>query len=360
MASSAEVVKFPACAWSDVRVVRDARRVRVVDPAGKEILSFNTEGGDFAAKLVVSNAADRLVIDPRAAFDAGMIKLVFTSADIGLKPWCGQDCTLQNTFSADGSAKVRMYFEGHGSRHYYQSRDITVKRRPRTFAMVQLVDADLKSLHLRWDVENVRGPVAFHGARYGLVSELPSSPEKPVVSPELLFHAPFDGSADAKFAKGVAAPVCAEHLSYAEGKRGQAVRLTRAAKSALAYAAPSNLVPERGTVSLWFKREWPDKGRNAKGGEIWRDLFANPAPSGERIGSGQLWFWFHGPQLRADVSDDDDSYRTWGGTLEDDWTHLAVTWDEAGARIFINGRAPGGAGDGASPMKKALAPPPRR
>ena len=99
MASSAEVVKFPACAWSDVRVVRDARRVRVVDPAGKEILSFNTEGGDFAAKLVVSNAADRLVIDPRAAFDAGMIKLVFTSADIGLKPWCGQDCTLQNTFS---------------------------------------------------------------------------------------------------------------------------------------------------------------------------------------------------------------------------------------------------------------------
>ena len=181
--ASAEVVKFPACAWSDVRVVRDARRVRVVNPAGKEILSFNTEGGNFASQLVVSNAADRLVIDPRAAFDAGMIKLVFTSADIGLKPWCGHDCTLQNTFSADGSAKVRMYFEGHGSRHYYQSRDIAVKRRPRTFAMVQLVDADLKSLHLRWDVEQVRGPVAFHGARYGLASELPSSPEKPVVSP---------------------------------------------------------------------------------------------------------------------------------------------------------------------------------
>ena len=355
-AASAEVVKFPACAWDDVRVVRDARRVRVVDPAGKEILSFNTEGGNFASQLVVSNAAERLVIDPRAAFDAGMVKLVFTSADIGLKPWCGQDCTLQNTFSADGTAKVRMYFEGHGSRHYYRSRDIAVKRRPRTFAMVQLVDADLKSLHLRWDVEQVRGPVAFHGARYGLASELPSSPEKPVVEPELLFHAPFDGSADAKFAKGVSAPVCAEHLSFAEGKRGQAVRLTRAAKSLLAYSAPSNLVPERGTVSLWFKREWPDRGRTAKGGEIWRDIFANPAPSGERIGSGQLWFWFYGPQLRADVSDDDDSYRTWGGTLEDDWTHLAVTWDEAGVRIFVNGRAPGGAGDGTSPMKKALAP----
>ena len=355
VASSAEIVKFPACAWSDVRVVRAARRVRVVDPAGKEILSFSTEGGNFAAKLVVSNAADRLVIDPRAAFDAGMIKLVFTSADIGLKPWCGQDCTLKNTFSADGSAKVRMYFEGHGSRHYYRSRDITVKRRPRTFAMVQLVDANLKSLHLRWGVEDVRGPVSFHGACYGLVAELPSNPEKPVVSPELLFHAPFDGSADAKFAKGAAAPVCAEHLSFAEGKRGQAVRLTRAAKSALAYSAPGNLVPERGTVSLWFKREGPDKGHSADGREIWRDLFANPAPSGERIGSGQLWFWFHGQRLRADVSDDDDSFSTWGGALEDDWTHLAVTWDEAGARIFVNGRALGDSGDSASPMKRALA-----
>ena len=355
-AASAEAVKFPACAWSDARVVRDARRVRVVDPAGKEILSFNTEGGDFAAQLVVSNAADRLVIDPRAAFDAGMVKLVFTSADIGVKPWCGKDCTLENTFSAEGSAQVRMYFEGHGSRHYYKSRDIAVKRHPRTFAMVQLVDKDLRSLHLRWDVEKVRGPVSFHGARYGLSSELPVRREKPVVEPELLFHAPFDGSADAAFAKGAAAPTCAENLSFAEGKRGKAVRLTRAAKSLLAYSAPSNLVPERGTVSLWFKREWPDKGRNASGREIWRDLFANPDPSGERIGSGQLWFWFYGSQLRADVSDDDDSYRVWGGALEDDWTHLAVTWDEAGVRIFVNGHAPGGSGDGTSPMKRALSP----
>ena len=115
-------------------------------------------------------------------------------------------------------------------------------------------------------------------------------------------------------------------------------------------------MPERGTVSLWFKREWPDKGRNASGREIWRDLFANPDPSGERIGSGQLWFWFYGSQLRADVSDDDDSYRVWGGALEDDWTHLAVTWDEAGVRIFVNGQAPGGSGDGTSPMKRALSP----
>ena len=131
-------------------------------------------------------------------------------------------------------------------------------------------------------------------------SEAKAYVEKERVDPELLFHVPFDGSPDAAFAKGSAKPVWAKGLEFAEGKRGQAVRLTKKAKSELDYAATGNLVQERGTVSLWFKREWPDNGRTADGKEIWRMLFANPAPKkSPRIGSGQLMFWWWADRLRA-------------------------------------------------------------
>ena len=176
--------------------------------------------------------------------------------------------------------------------------------------------------------------------------------------PELLFHAPFDGTPDAAFAKGNAKPVKAEGLSFAEGRRGQAVRVTRAAKSALDYAAAGNLTQERGTVSLWFKREWPDNGYDANGKEVWRMLFANPNPKTRpRIGSGQLMFWWWADRLRADQADDADGYAVWGGAApEDDWNHLAVTWDEEGVRIFLNGRGGRGRADGFSPMSRALKP----
>lgn len=160
------------------------------------------------------------------------------------------------------------------------------------------------------------------------------------VSPELLFHAPFDGSPDAAFAKGSAKPVWAKGLEFAEGKRGQAVRLASKAKSELDYAATGNLVQERGTVSIWFKREWPDGGRDVDGKEIVRTLFANPEPKNRpRIGSGQLMFCWQGDCLRVGQSDKDDRRATWrGAEPEDGWNHMAVTWDEKGVAVYVNGK----------------------
>ncbi len=80
-----------------------------------------------------------------------------------------------------------------------------------------------------------------------------------VVSSALIFHASFEGSAAAVRAKGEKEPCRAEGLAFAEGKFGQAVRLTAQAKSVLEYRAKGNLVPERGTASLWFKGAEPDE-----------------------------------------------------------------------------------------------------
>ncbi|MGN0846424.1 MAG: LamG-like jellyroll fold domain-containing protein [Kiritimatiellia bacterium] len=358
-AASAEVVSFPGCPWSETRVVSEGGRVRVVNAAGRNLLAFDTEGGPFGKHLVVSQAVDHLVIDARAAFDAGMAKLVFTSANFDPKPYRGVDCTLQTELGGVRGTEVVTYFEGHGPNlHYYRNRKVETKGHRKVYPFVALVSDQVQTLHLRWDLTKAakEGPLAFYGARYATLAELPVQTERRRVAPELLFHAPFDGTAEAVRAKGAKAPRRAEGLEFAEGRFGKAVRLTERAKSVLEYEAKGNLVPERGTVSLWFKREWADRGRRPDGGEKWRVLFANEPPKGERIGSGRLWFWWWGDRFRADQSDDDDAYQMWSGPspARDEWTHLAVSWDEAGVRVYMNGTGGRTASDGESPMIAAL------
>ena len=357
-AAGAEAVSFPACAWSETKVLTDGGRVRVVDAAGRPLLNFITEGGNYADHLVVYTRPDHLAVDARAAFAAGMRKLVFTSADFDVKPLLGKSGAVVSEFGGARGAQLLSYFEGHAPRlHYYKSRKLETKGHRKAYPFVAEIPERLDSLHLRWDVTAAAkgSPVLFYGAKYGPESDLPAVGAKPVVAPELIFHAPFDGSAEAKTARGIKAPARAEGLAFVEGKRGKAVRITRQAKSVLQYVAKGNLVPERGTVSLWFKREWPDQGGAGEGKEVWRALFANEPPEGERIGSGQLWFWFWGRRFRADQSDDDDSYAVWqGADLADDWTHLAVTWDEAGVKVYMNGKPGRGVSDGYSPLSAAL------
>ena len=357
----AEAMSFPGCAWSEVKVSSGAQRVTVTDAKGRLLLSFLGEPRSASlARLVVTQAVDRLVVDPRGAFADGVSKLVFFSGDLDPAALAGRDASLACELGGARGTTGLVYFEGRtkGNRHYYKSRPFATKGHRKLYFMTQDIPEDIASLHLRWDVTAAKGPFEIYGATWGLASELKEGAEKKSVEPELLFHAPFDGSPDAAFAKGAAKPVWAKGLSFAEGKRGKAVRLTRAAKSELDYASVSNLVQERGTVSLWFKREWPDNGRTADGKEIWRTLFANPDPKTRpRVGSGQLMFWWWCDRLRADQADDDDEHAIWGGAApEDGWNHLAVTWDEAGVRIYLNGKDGRGTSDGVSPMSRALKP----
>ena len=353
----AEVKAFPACPWRETKVVRDAKGLRVVDAAGRGVLQFRAEGGDYVRHVVVSQAVDHLVIDARAAFKAGMRKLIISSSGFDPKPYRGQDCTLVTEVSGVRGTKCGAFFEGNApGLHYYRKRSFETSGIRRQYALAAPVAAEVDSLHLRWDIDRASGPVAFYGARYALESELPSCAEKKKVVPELLFHAPFDGTPDAAFAKGAKAPLRASGLEYAEGRVGKAVRLTARAKSDLAYAAKDNLVPERGTVTFWFKREWPDRGRDAKGGAIWRTLFANERAKGAEKGSGRLWFWWWGDSLRADQGDAEDQYtmRRVPAATADDWNLVAMTWDEERVRIYVNDEER--LGDSASPMREALKP----
>ena len=360
LAAHADVVSFPGCPWSETKVKADAQRVTVTDAKGRTLLSFMGEPrGTSLARLVVSQAVDRLVIDARGAFADGMSKLVFVTPDFASAPFAGRDAALVGEMGGARGSKGLLYFEGHtkSGQHYYKSRPFATKGHRKAYPMVQSIPDDIGPLHLRWDLSEARGPIELFGAIYALSSEMPAtSGKKKFVEPELLFYAPFDGTPDAEFAKGSPKPILAWGLGYDEGKRGKAVRLTKAARSSLEYVSAGNLVQERGTVSLWFRREWRDGGRTKDGKEIWRTLFANPDPKTRpRVGSGQLMFWWWADRLRADQADDDDEHAIWGGAApEDDWNHLAVTWDETGVRIYLNGKSGHGTSDGVSPMSSAL------
>ena len=157
-------------------------------------------------------------------------------------------------------------------------------------------------------------------------------------APALIFHAPFDGTAVAAVAKGTAAPQIARGLSFEPGVDGQAVRLTAAAKSVLQYALKGNVRPEKGTVSLWARRDGSPAAPGAK--EAWRRLFSFPEPC-ERFGSGALSLWWWGDRLRADLTDFGHTHLVRDGVPPPDgrWEHLAFTWDEAAkhARLYRNG-----------------------
>ena len=288
LAAHADVASFPGCPWSETKVKADAQRVTVTDAKGRTLLSFMGEPrGTSLARLVVSQAVDRLVVDARGAFADGMSKLVFSTPDFASAPFAGHDAALVGEMGGVRGSKGLLYFEGHtkSGRHYYKSRPFVTKGHRKAYPMIQSIPDDIGSLHLRWDLAGAKGPIELFGATYALSSELPAAAGKrTIVEPQLLFYAPFDGTADAAFAKGSSKPVLARGLAYEEGKRGKAVRLTAAARSALDYVAANNLVQERGTVSLWFRREWPDAGRTKDGKEIWRTLFANPDPKTRQRG----------------------------------------------------------------------------
>ncbi len=126
-------------------------------------------------------------------------------------------------------------------------------------------------------------------------------------APELLFHASFDGTADATFAKGAAKPKSAGSISFAEGRRGKAVRFVRKGNSCLKYEAEGNIASERGAVAFWYRRSWPI------------------GPAGDSV-------------------------------FGEDWHHVSVTWNGKDVQLYVNGRLERNAGKDALAAKNALMP----
>ena len=336
------------------RLSPDRSRYDLVDKSGKTLCSIHGEPWQVdLSSVVVTNAGDRLAIDPSAALKTGKInKLVMTGAALDRVPLNGIDCTMKSDVEGPQGSVCTMYFEGQKAdgQHYYSYQNLPQRGARHTFAMVKWVEKGLKELHVRFDVEKVggSGPILLGAFKVGSISELPIAPPKKYVKPELVFHVPFDGDAMATVG-GARRPLNEARLEYAEGKRGKAVRFGSKLDSRLEYAIRGNMDPDRGTVAMWVKREWDFSAPKIP----WQDMFSFVHPA-NRTGSGALWFWWYDGQLRGDVSDPGDHYRTWFPSLDGRWMHVAFSWDEDGAVLYVNGKRCGGIDDGSSPMVEAL------
>ena len=166
------------------------------------------------------------------------------------------------------------------------------------------------------------------------VREYEKAPPPP--QPELLFAADFDGTAKAGVAGGDPDPIPkSRNLKFVLGLRGQALEMKKGMNTALGYKTEGNLNLLRGAISFWFK---PADGVMPAGEE--RRFYLCTQTANPRAGSGTLWFWKYGPRLRADQSDDGDSYTLLlRPYLTNEWNHVVFTWDEKkGTAIYLNGR----------------------
>ena len=351
----AEVWEFPTNAWAAASVRTGQRHAEVVSAEGRVLMTVDAPSAHPSLEgVALTAAADGLHVDVSAAREKGLKALVLRVPAKGARAE-GTAVTHLADWTGEDAAEVNLYCEGTvRGRHAFEYGTFVFGRRRRTFTQVVSLPAGLENLTLRYDLVKFgrTGRFVFHGNRVGRFDELPPTRE-PIASgaPVRTFYAAFDGTAEATQAGGEVRPSAAKGLSFAPGVCGQAVRLTAAAKSALAYAAPGNVSTRAGTVSFWTKREWPSTA-------AWRSLLAFPE-SGKRCGNGQVWLWWWDGTLRFDASDDARNWKHCRLPVDSAWHHVAVAWSDAGYRMYLDGRclfdsSRDFAKDGTSPILRVL------
>lgn len=348
--ASASPVVFPAAGtWEGVRYSPDGKSGRIVSPDGAAIATLQADGGTMA-DVKVSVNHEGLVIDAADAFAKGLRGVVLETPVLPeLAAYAGKDVAFSMTIR--GHAGMSCLGEvlgkvagasGKWDEYIFNGRELraTLKRdNMRDFTTLNDLKEGTSDLRFRFTVEKQGGgPIELRTMRFGTVAELGVKTRFDYPPQKRLFHASFDGTADAESADGTTVmPLCAEGLSFAEGRHGQAVRISSKAGSRLEYPFAGHALPEQGTFSAWVKCEGNPMSQRPK------CLFSFGPPPDEktRLGSGQKRaMWLDGA-LRVDASDDSGRSRTeTNARLDDKWHHVMVTWYPGGVGMMFDGVLP--------------------
>ena len=308
------------------------------------------------------NAMNRLLACALfAACSASGAQLLRTSYP-DLTARIGQPCLAELTFDLARDAEVAIFYVGHpkGGNFWHMQREMRLRKGRRIARFFGLLPENLNDVQLRVDVNGAPlEAVKLVSARFGAYEDFfPNGEKVDGGEPELLFHAPFDGTVDAAAAKGRATPVAATNLTFAPGRFGQALRVTDR-KAVLAYAAAGNFNPERGSVSFWFKPLGDDADMLAGRRQVWRNLVSLGLPgrlsrAPQCAGANALWLW--NDRLRGETGSLDDDYDCALRFLDNrGWQHVTWTWDEFGSALYVDGeQKAGGLWHGCSPFDNAL------
>ena len=318
------------------------------------------------------NADGTIDFDLRGAFAAGADKVRIQSRDFPVEEYRGRDFAIVGEWSCALGKPAMLESRPSGQREngkYWSKPDgprAVGPERRHNQGCAGIPD-DLKRLFVNFDFTSPgEGPVRFYGYKYGHADILVSDVAE-AAKPKLLFRASFEGTASADTSSGKAEPLSSAGLEFVEGRKGKAVKLSKAAKSSLSYAASGRVDPRRGTAVFWVKREFgvENPGLDVAGRGLYHPLFVMPSEGAVKAhsrepgcGDASLWFSWSGQYLsfkRGDLALNKVirgiPYLTRLGSR--DWCHYVVTWDDFGERVYHDGRnIMGGLGDNANPYTR--------
>ena len=311
-------------------------------------------------------------LDLRPAFAAGADKVRVTSPHFPVEEYLGRDFAIVGEWSCARGKPAMLESRPSGQREngkYWSKPDgpraLGPERRYNQ-GCAGLPD-DLKTLFVNFDFTAPgEGLVRFYGYRHGHADILVSESDE-VGKPKLLFKASFDGNAAADTASGRIEPLASAGLEFAEGRKGKAVKLSKAAKSSLQYAAKGNIDPRRGTVAFWVKREFDatNPGLDVSGRGLYHPFFTLPSDAAIKArarepgrGDASLWFGWSGQFLSLKRGDATLSKVVRGIPYlarlgSRDWCHYVITWDAFGQKVYLDGRSVfGGGSDNSNPYAR--------
>lgn len=250
-----------------------------------------------------------------------------------------QNKTVLFTLDLEGpkDAPMNLYLEGQNSEGKFMA--VMIRRGPgnslvlrgkrQTERFLAHLPDGIKELHWRFDFFKP-GVFRIFSMKADFIPQ-PDPKNETAGKPELLFYVPFDGNTKPAVAAGSAEPVVSKNIEFCEGIRGLAADFSAKNHSLLSYPLAKNLIRERGTISVWLRRNPVER-------DSWRTILSMPWDSDTRIGSGAIWFWLWSGRLRADTSDVLDSCLLSDLPETDGWIHVVMTWNPFERGIFVNGK----------------------
>lgn len=335
--------------WNTVSLKEYPNQKQLHTAAGFPAVRITAEPDNRTiSQIDIRTASDGVTIDTGKMKKAGIRKVNFLLHTIPDKEFSRVPHQLTLDLQGPANGEAHFYFEGTtpDGKHFYKRFTPAISGERQTLAIDTILPAKLRELHLRFDLLSP-GTWKIFGAEF---APLPLPKKNGPSTPELIFQLPFDGTADAAVARGRKIPLESKNLEFVPGLSGQALRSTKKAGTILRYALPGNLLPEQGTIALWVKPEWNIPPATQGDSMFWHAFLCMERPP-VRAGSGTIWFWSWGNVLRGDTSDRRDSYFTSTELLQNGfWQHVAFTWNETDAALFINGRRMKNTEDGHSPL----------
>ena len=177
-----------------------------------------------------------------------------------------------------------------------------------------------------------------------LVPILCTSAALAVEDADVLFFAPFEGSAQARISCGPGEANCTGAPRFAPGLRGESVVVD--ADSLLKYVFKDNVVPDEGTVMMWFKPEWP--ANDAKFHNLFRAATGNFG--GKSLNTIMIYKYPRWARLSLYTSNGQRTSPQEGRSMAfrnelkwqpGEWVHVAGTWsasvESTEMYLYLNG-----------------------